>query len=556
MSSKLKVKLDYLDYTSNYNLGDIKSIIRIFENLIKESIKNNPDLSIEKVEDFINNVMNDSLFKLKEPTKSDLYLFKTIKNLTNHPHLISDTIYKMDTSFLKQESPEYFTYISDIEKNYKTCIQDCLNAMNEKFSEEERQKIINKDFSPNDMILLQNKIKKFLEFFYEKKFNPMIRNGYIKRIVNYTQILDFIGVLRQNSKTHNKYLKHANLGFLGFHYNNNPKEEIKKPCICDLMDPQFVNNFSLDELTALSASYSNRVAKGLKAYNNSLYILYKTGIIKKYFEDENYTFDLSDEEITNLIKQYKLLSVPAKNFIDYQSNNLKDQEYEITENTVKEEQDNHFIKKAISYYGDDYTPEFSKLLPNYEHDLLKDLNKIIILESGTYSAYKSKDQSLEALLFMLIEKDKEINWGIVLNDYKNGSPSQNKNNDLLLCFDMKGFNMPIPLHCSKNQVKTFLKNYTGKPYIRVYKGNEDMFVDNKHISTQICMKLSKDQRKMLRQKAETINERQSMYYKFVKHLQWMSHPKRPPEFIDSQNLIYDLNTGFLYDEIDLENEQK
>ena len=121
---------------------------------------------------------------------------------------------------------------------------------------------------------------------------------------------------------------------------------------------------------------------------------------------------------------------------------------------------------------------------------------------------------------------------------------------------MKEFNMPLALHCSRDQIKEFLKNYTGKTLIPVYKGNEDMFVDDELVSTQIYMKLSKEQRKLLRQKAEKINARQSMYYKFIKHLQWMSHPKRPPEFINKQNLVYDLNTGFIYDEKDLEKEEK
>ena len=81
-----------------------------------------------------------------------------------------------------------------------------------------------------------------------------------------------------------------------------------------------------------------------------------------------------------------------------------------------------------------------------------------------------------------------------------------------------------------------------------------MLIDNKFFSTYIYMKLSKEQRKYLNEYAKKISPRGSFYYKYIKHIQWMSHPKRPPEFIDSTNLLFNLNNGIIFDEKDLNND--
>lgn len=556
MIKKLKFKIDKIKNISKYELNDTKSLMNSIEKLIKDIIQNNPNISSEMIIDTINDKVNGLLFDLRNPTKSDFYFFKTLQNLINHPQLITDTINKMDTSFLNSEPPEYYLYTSNIQKNYQTVLKNSLYILYDNLSKNGKEKILAKDFSSTELLLLQNQIKQLLENHYENNFNSTIKDGYIERIVNYAKMLDFIGVLQQNTFSNNRRFKKANLPFLCFHYKKNPKDELKRPCITDLKNREFVKNFSIDELIALSTFYSNRTAKAIKLYNYCLYILYKSNIIPKYLEDENYSFNLSDNDIINLITQYQIHSIDAKNFLDNKAKNITDNEYEITDDTVYNEYDNHFIQKAINYYSHDYQPEYSKILPEYEHDFLEDLNKTILFEASSYNTYTAKNQSLEALLFILIEKKKEINWGIVLNDHSHGLPNQNKNNDLLLCVDMKEFNMPLSIHCSKAQVLEFLINLTGKPYIPVYKGNNDIFIDGKLISTQIYMKLSKDQRKSLRQEAENISADQSIFYKFIKHLQWMSHPKRRPEFIDEQNLICDLKTGFLYDEDDLKKEEQ
>ena len=111
--------------------------------------------------------------------------------------------------------------------------------------------------------------------------------------------------------------------------------------------------------------------------------------------------------------------------------------------------------------------------------------------------------------------------------------------------------MPIKLHCEEAQIREFLINYTGKAIIPIYKGNDDFIIDNTYYSTQVLYKLSNDQRELLNKKAKVINSNDKAY-KFVKHIEWISNPTEKPEFIDDRKQYYNLDTGKILDENDLE----
>ena len=106
---------------------------------------------------------------------------------------------------------------------------------------------------------------------------------------------------------------------------------------------------------------------------------------------------------------------------------------------------NKLLEKYETYYND----EFSGRLPDLKHDILSDLGQCIVLQASTQFAYENKKHAIESLLLMLIDKDKERNWGVILDETYNKEFSQSKTNTFLIGVDMKEFNMPITFHCTE-----------------------------------------------------------------------------------------------------------
>ena len=541
---------DYISnfkYLTEYDLKYVQDIMEGIEFAIKDNYYSKETETPGSDEDLlyvINNLINIYLSNTKLPTKNDLYLFKSAESLIKHPEILRNMLNLQSIKMYYNNNSSNFTYTTDFNTNYKYAIKEVFNIIKPTLDENICNKIETDTLTENELKLVQNKVLNIIKLIYDKLYNYTIKEGYINKINSYIHILDVIGTLAKNTNKNNSRLKPAHYDFLGFNYYRSQPDTIKRPCMEQLLDPEFVKNFSEEELIALSAFYSNRVAKAAKRYNYCLYILYKTNLLEKYKNDPNYTFDLSIKEISDILMQHKYLSRIAQKYIEQEKKYVTDSETAFYIREINPQ--NPVFNHALKNYKYDYETEFAHIMPNYDHNFTEDLEKAIELESSSQFAYDSKSHALESLLFMLLEKDKELNWGIILeNEQKNSGYFSNKDYELLIGVDMKEFNMPIKFHCSKEDFKNFFANYTGKPIIPIYRGNEDMYVSDIYLSTEIVMKLSKEQRKLLKQSVEKTREF-SMYYRFLNHLQWMSHPKRVPEFLPQERSYYDLDKDKIY----------
>ena len=535
----VKYDLEKMNKASDVKIADIKGIIASIEEAVKKQLSENSDLNLDRVEEILNNLLNNKLFTLNHPTRSDLYLFKTLETLLKNQNVIGDILSSPQIDEIINNTQEHFVYTSNIQDNYITVLKDAFLVITDVLSNETRKKLLEHKMSSSEIKVFQSKISKFLKQFYDKFYNLTIKQGYINKMLAYIEILDFSGTLAKNNNYNNDRLTKLNLEFLGFNYNDDFEDNIKRPVIEDLMKPEFYNNFKAEELIAMSAFYANRVAKTVETYNYCLYIIYKTGLLKKYKENPTFTFNLSDEDIQNILLQQRLFSKYSKQFVNEKMENCKDKNL-ITPDIIYEELDNPFIKQAIRKYENNYSDEFNEILPGYKHDILSDFGQCLTLQTSTQLAYTNKYNAIESLLLMLIDNDKERNWGVILDESSKDEYTHNLVNNFLIGVDMKEFNMPITFHCSESLIRTFINNYTKADFIPVYKGITDMIRTNNNgkvfYGTQILMKLSKEQRKLLRHSAETISKT-NQSYKFIHHIQWMSHPNRPPDHIKAKSGI-------------------
>ena len=533
-------------------LDGIKEIISSIESAVKLSLHDYPNLTYNHVEEEIVNLLNHYITPLNSPTKNKLYLYKTIESLLKKPVIINTILSTQDMKDYLNFSARY-QYSSNIKENYKALLNDTFINLQPLLTDELKQKMLTNTLSDKDKKYIQSIVCKFISIFYQNNYDKEILNGYNKIITNSLTVLDFCGLLRKNNGVNNYRMCYLDLDFLGYDYydnndNNTNKSTIKRPSIESLMDESFVKNFNKEELIALSAFYCNRLAKCSISYNDSLYLLYKTDFLRKLYNDRNSKFDLTDDQILTLLAQHNILEKTARTYINKQ---LKKKRKEFSDVFLFEDLHSKEITSLLNKYGAFYSDFFAETLPDCEHDLLKDLEKSINMQTTIDYLYSIKKHCLESLLMSLIDKDKEINWGVVLDKINIAKYNNDRSNNFLIGIDMKEFNMPIKFHCEQEQIEEFLLNYTGKPIIPVYEGNEDFLVDNTYFSTQILHKLSKDQRKLLHKAAEEISP-DNKNYKFVQHLQWMSHPNRKPEFIKNEKQYYNIQTDKVLDEKDID----
>lgn len=550
----LQYELDKIDDIAVYEIEQIQEMLSSVEDAIKSMINDNNNLvenrisssdNLEEINYSIHQLINNYIYPLNSPTRSDLYLFKTIENILKNPDIINTIISTHNMKEYLESSSKTYIYTSNMNENYQSILKDIFTSFNDDIPSNIKENLLQDTLSEPQKKILQNNICKFIKNFYNQKYNTMIKDGYVKRIVNSITVLDFIGTLPKNNNSNNSRLKTLKLEFLGFEYDNKDKNiKTKKPFVTDLMQPEFVKNFSVEELIAMCSFYSNRLAKSIYMYSQCLYTVHKTDLIKKILDNNDYSLHLSDEELSNILTQYKFLRKISMQFYDEKKKSNKKFE-DINNDIVYKESMNPVIRESKAKYSSLYSEQFNKTLPNYTNNFLKDLNESIILESSVSYAYNIKNHSIESLLTLLMDKNKELNWGIILENNKNNNYYNNQN--ILIGVDMKEFNMPIKLHCSKEQIQNFLLNYTGKSIIPIYQGDTDMKVNGKYYSTQILFKLTKEQRKLLRKESESISKN-STKYKFVHHIQWMSLPKRYPEFLLNKNdnfskKYFDMQTG-------------
>lgn len=521
-------KINKIKLSMDQNPEEIRYIRRSLENMIiyiQTLKRQNPKCSIYDLKELLYSKIKEAITSMSGPTRSDMYLYKTIEYLLKNQDLIFQEIEETDRRKYRQSENKIYAYTSDMERNIKVITENILHIILDKSSNEYRRKFVENSLNNEESIGLKVKVNQALKVFYEI-YTKEMKKRYSFKLANTVQMLEKMGFLKNYNDNNNKILDRMGLSVLKYQYES----QGNKCGLTDLANPEFVKRFSLEEIIGMTAFYNNRLTKEVIGYNESLYIANKIGIIEEIFETEQYDLKVTDEELRELIAQMTFLTEISKQIIEEHKNTSNRYTHDADDKTILDMEDNEVRKRAIEIYGKDYNELYQNVfLTHLNSDFAEDLNIATILEADQYNLYLTKDFAMESLMVILMNKNKNINWGYI-PESKNGRNSiQNKERFVLVGVDMKGYNMPIKLHFERRQLETFLTNYTKDTKLPVYEGNEDMEIPwNGFMTTQILMPLDKEQRKQLKRlELPKLDYR----YRFIEHIKWMMFPNRYPDYL-------------------------
>lgn len=535
--NRIKKSIDRSPDRIKYARKELEHTVEYIEKLRRE----HPEYSMEEFNKILCYKTKEAISTMSTPTRSDMYLQKTLEKALKDIDLIYYEIETVDRERFVGSKRRAHKYTSNMENNIKVITQDLLEILLDENPIAFRKKFVNNSLTEEEKNKVKEKIKQFVEAFC-KAHSKEIKNKYSSKLANSVQFLDEMGLLKKYNNQNNNVLDNMSLPMLKCEYES----QRNKFGLTDLTNPEFVKRFSLEEIIAMTSFYSNRLEKEILNYNESMYIANKMGIIDEIYEKGECKLEVTDENLRELLAQLSFLMEIGNKVIQesYRKYNVY-----CGDNKVELDLSNNKVRrKLIELYGQDYNELYKNLfLKKYDSDFEEDLDIATILELDTLNLYSVKDFAMESLMVILTDKGKNMNWGYIPEN-KNGKNSiQNKEKFVLIGIDMKGFNMPIKLHFERERLEIFLENYTGDAKLPVYEGNDDMEVTwNGFITTQVYMPLTKEQRKDLKK----VEMRKSDYrYRFLEHIKWMMLPNRYPEHLcDNQGnkmprRYIDISTG-------------
>lgn len=308
-----------------------------------------------------------------------------------------------------------------------------------------------------------------------------------------------------------------------------------------LLDKNKLKGYSLSELIALNAFWTNRLVKEVERRNEVIYVLENTNTYSEFSKGKE--IELIDEDIIYYLAEYRAIVHYITRFkIDARNEN---KEKTVDEHTnlaaIVFDISKIFSKEDIEYYG------FS--------DLDKMSYNVLLLNNRSQLLYDQKDIAIGEMISIMVNTKAYPNAGVSLDDDKKKYPNKS-----LISIDLKGFNAPLMLHIDKGVLARRLQKVTGKTNIPVYRGGKDFVIESAQngretAKTNVLFKLNSSQRKDIIVRSGVVGARDTNG-RYVTHISWMLNPKKNmPKLISEPRRILDLTTGKI-EELEEDSERK
>ncbi|MBR0351246.1 MAG: hypothetical protein IJH76_05480, partial [Clostridia bacterium] len=145
--SNLLDDIDFLKQLNKNQIDGIKQMVSSIEVAIKKELNENPSITYNELENKVFNYINDFLVFCSSPTKTDLYLFKTIELVLNNPDIINTIISTQDMKEFLNSTSDLYEYTSNINANYKTLIKDAFSNISDVLTDDLKKKMLNHTLS-------------------------------------------------------------------------------------------------------------------------------------------------------------------------------------------------------------------------------------------------------------------------------------------------------------------------------------------------------------------------------------------------------------------------
>ena len=211
--SNLLDDIDFLKQLNKNQIDGIKQMVSSIEVAIKKELNENPSITYNELENKVFNYINDFLVFCSSPTKTDLYLFKTIELVLNNPDIINTIISTQDMKEFLNSTSDLYEYTSNINANYKTLIKDAFSNISDVLTDDLKKKMLNHTLSYQDKAFIQNEVCKYIKKYYDSTYDIIIKNRYGKRLVSCATVIDHCGLLPKNNTVNNFRLSYLDLDF-------------------------------------------------------------------------------------------------------------------------------------------------------------------------------------------------------------------------------------------------------------------------------------------------------------------------------------------------------
>ena len=380
-----------------------------------------------------------------------------------------------------------------------------------------------------------SKIQKEQKDFFErlrKKEKANLSEQLANNIWLKIDFLRQIGALKNYEEDYNRTLENLSMPS-SFRIEN--KEEFEK----ELLDRNKLKNFSISELIALNAFWTNRLVKEVERRNEVIYVLENTDNFNAFSEGKE--INLKDKDIRHYLAEYRAIVPYITRFkLDGRNRNKEKSIDGISNLAVLDFDINQiFSKDDIEHYNDLEAVAYNVLLLNNRSQLL----------------YDQKDIAIGEMVSLMVNSTGYNNAGISLEEAGTGYKGKS-----LVVIDLKGFNAPLMLHMNNDELLKRVKKVSGRTEIPVYRGGRDLVIESSQsgrrtAKTNVLFKLNSSQRKDIAARAGVVGAKDTNG-RYVTHISWMLNPKKEmTPLIRETRRILDLETGEVK-EIDEENERK
>lgn len=545
---KIQDKVEFIrsrinDNNLRYAKMDLEDLVKI----ITQKRRDNPELSVEDILNEIDNqyaevvfnnvgrtIRNGKFETVPSFTRSDFFLLKTMSYLRKNPEKILEIIDQSDRRKLSEKKMHY-TYTANMQENIQNCMQDLCSLILSKMNNPSfTNKFIAGELTYKERVSLQKTILNCFANFQVKQ-DENIRISYTRNITELAKILEANGCFETGIRRHNSRLRRIGLENLQEINDDKKGNKAQIRNMSDWKNVNIVNKLPFDALIAASAFFTNRACKEYISFKRAVFILSELGMRN----ETSLKKEIDVDTLREALGKYEFLQSEARD--DFAKITIADGG-EVKKNRIRvTDYQLEYTQDEI----DEYEQTFSRLLPMSSNNIIADRKRFGAFEDIMEGLYTKKDFAIDTLIASLLNRDIGWNWGYI-PEVNNGHNSiQSGKRMIALGFDVEGFNMPIRLHCSLNELRKLVKEYTGKSEIPVYQGVDDWNVEQidgtkTDITTQVFRQTNKNERKEIKTLAESLDENDRLHG-FITHLNWIANRTRPERY--GKNLVVSLEDG-------------
>ncbi len=552
---------------------DIYSVLPITRYFIEKNNITDPEDLKACIKGLADAVFDD--FSSTGYIDSRLYEIQAIENILKNPGIIT-RLYPS----IKNSPNNHLVYNSNSSRSQRLVLINALDELSilEKFA---KNYGITATTNPGSVVILgqdSSKIKKLVKLaikvekqksmpqkvsaFLEEQLNESTNFAKEQLIDSLISIRDFLygtGTLGNYISSYETTSKKFGFQDLDYEFTTNSYNKDSLGLL-ESFSKEYLQNLSLDDLCYLNTFWCNRFAKECNSFQFAFSAIDSIGLWQDII-DNNTNFTLPDNVLCAALQKNMFISkLLGKSFTIHQKS--------ISSQEVKGEDTSDLLTKDYySYYtqldnyiGKNYTAFFADNLDG-ENNLLANLSFASYFSNLKMFAYQKKETTVFPMIKGLLNKPSLKNWGIIRNEILAGetfdSFAINKNN-VLVAFDVPGFNMPFRFHISKDTLKDLAIQSPTKGLLPEYQGSEDFIVNNEVIPANIIMPIPKRHKKIITEETSKDNSNPHLWAHFSslingklpEHFVQITKNKKK-QFLSSRVPIYytNIQTGKRYQKI-------